>query len=75
MESNIGWLSPVAPPENVIIDTCGNEIVLSPEQLAIIKANEQSEDESLRDLKDWGGFNSTEEAEAFLIVESQEKED
>ena len=66
MENRIDWLSPIGPPENIITDASGNEIILTPEELVIIKAHEQAEEESIRDLMAWGGFQTVEEAEAFL---------
>lgn len=70
MEQRIGWLRPVAPPENVIVDASGNEVILTPEELTFIKSYERNEVESLKDLIIWGGFKTLEEVEAFLASEA-----
>jgi hypothetical protein len=79
MESRIGWLgghfSKEASVEELLVSadpyTGEDEYDLTPEQKSTIRAHLQEESDLMDQLMEWGGFQTTEEAEAFLAAEAE----
>lgn len=73
MESRISWLGGSSSEEKQIDETLvsadtylGNEVRLTSEQYAQVKADEQVKEEPMADLMEWLGVETVEEAEDFL---------
>jgi hypothetical protein len=72
MESKIAWLGGNSSTQKVdetlvSVDTyTGEEVRMSPEQLAIVQSFEQTEGSSMANLMNWLGVETIEEAESFL---------
>jgi hypothetical protein len=73
MESRIGWLGGSAAEQLRVDETLisvdtytGEEVRLTPDQLAIVEACEQDSETSMCDLMNWLGTESVEIVEAFL---------
>jgi hypothetical protein len=73
MESRIGWLGGSYSGEQTVDETLlsvdtytGEEVRLTLEQLAQVKAHEHTEDGFTETLMKWGSFSTAQEAEAFL---------